>query len=91
MNILTCVLPQSDGQAESQYAAARKATQDRFGFYQVTSTYSFWFLYHLFSWIFFLVSANFHDQFSLSQGSNPKWTYAFSTIGGTSRWQGLLR
>ena len=44
MNILTCVLPQSDGQAESQYAAARKATQDRFGFYQVTST-----------WIFFLV------------------------------------
>ena len=36
MNILTCVFPQSDGQAESQYAAARKATQDRFGFYQVT-------------------------------------------------------
>ena len=35
INILTCVFPQSDGQAESQYAAARKATQDRFGFYQV--------------------------------------------------------
>ena len=31
---------QSDGQAESQYAAARKETEDRFGFYQVGNSTS---------------------------------------------------
>ena len=86
------MLPQSDGQAESQYAAARQATQDRFGFYQVPSfsyiSTKFWWWCR---WIIVLVSVEWGVTNSLSQGSDPKWTDAFSTTGGASWWQGLLR
>ena len=76
MNILTSVFPQSDGQAESQYAAARKATQDRFGFYQVCINV----LFHVCRWILIIKTiAN-----SPSQGSNPKWSNALSATGGAS-------
>ena len=91
---------QSDGQAESQYAAARKATQDRFGFYQVTIRVLFLVRYTpiifdvgyyvLFVGGFSYLSADFYRLFvqaitnSHSQGSNPKWSNALSATGGAA-------
>ena len=81
---------QSDGQAESQYAAARKATQDRFGFYQVVIRVLFVLGYiHICRWFVFYLSVDFYHLVqtitnSHSQGSNPKWSNALSATGGAS-------